>query len=247
MKIELMSPKTISAKSQIIRGTMSFSREKLNEIDPSYTGYTQIFVLDMPRFLSDSKSPAESKMHAENLKAILEFASTSYNGTPDLAINTSEVNVGYGDRNVAVPLLAAYDSTSFTIKCLETRTEPLRHAVEHYVTGLSDPYAKYTHLHGSELEPTLENITMKIMVVQTDQTLNKIQDISLWQAAFPTGVQRDQLNWDQGNVEIVQAQDVQFRGVHFADVAKNNDLFAKAKALLTTRLTYYKKLSDITL
>lgn len=242
-----MSPKAISPKSNIIRGTMSFSRDKLTEIDPSYTGYTQIFVLDLPRFLTDSKSPAESQMHANNLKAILEFASTSYNGTPDLTLNNSEVNVGYGDRNIAVPLLSAFDSNSFTIKCLETRTEPLRHAVEYYISGLSDPYAKFTHLHGSVLEPTLENTTMRILVVQTDQTLQKIQDIALWQAAFPTGVQRDQLNWDQGNVEIVQGQDVQLRGVHFADAGKNNEIFLKAKALLEARLAYYKKISDIAL
>ena len=35
---------SIDVASQIVRGTMTFNKDKLRELDPSYSGYTHIFV-----------------------------------------------------------------------------------------------------------------------------------------------------------------------------------------------------------
>lgn len=249
------------AESQLIRGTMSFSKDKLRELDPSYTGYTHIFVLRLPPFMTaiangqvldgyDKDSVATAQAHCKALKALIEMGSTSYSGTPDLTLNTSEVNTGFSERSYPAPTYAAYDGKNFTIRCLETRAEPLRRAIEYYINGVSDANVKATMMHGalnadgSLMEPTLPNYTFAIMVIQTDQTLRYIQDISLWNSCIITGVGRSQLDFENGSIDIVQPQDIQFNGVYMPD-AHNPYIDNLALELLGSRLKFYKRFSDM--
>ena len=131
---------TYDFRTQLIRGTMAFSKEKLRELDPSYTGYTHIFVLRLPPFmvnvadgwmidgfdrvnsLSDAqlysagyKSIQSEAANACNaLKVLMEMGSTSYNGTPELTLNMTEVNTGFSERSYPAPTYAAYDGKNFT-------------------------------------------------------------------------------------------------------------------------------------
>ena len=248
-------------ESQLIRGTMSFSRDKLRELDPSYTGYTHIFVLRMPLFMTQiangnvlpGYSPnaiGEAQTHCKNLKALLEMGSTSYSGTPDLTLNTAEVNTGFSERSYPAPTFSAYDGNTFTLRCLETRGAPLRRALEYYINGISDANVKATMLHGALnsdgtlMEPTLPNYTFAIMVVQTDQTLRNIQDISLWNSVIITSAARSQLDWENGSIDIVQPMDVQMTGVYMPD-AHNSYIDNLALKLLGTRLKFYKRYQDM--
>lgn len=249
------------AESQLIRGTMSFSKDRLRELDPSYTGYSHIFVLRMPAFMTaiangqvldgyDSNAVAIAQMHCKNLKALLELGSTSYSGTPDLEMNTTNVNTGFNERNYAAPLSSAYDATTFQINCLETRGEPLRRALEYYISGITDPNVKATMLHGALngdgtlMDPSLPNYTFAIMVVQTDQTMLRIQDISLWNSAIITQVSRDDLNWTNGTIDIAEPKTVQFSGVYMPD-SNNDAVVSKAKILLGQRMQYYKRFKEM--
>nr|DAH19481.1 MAG TPA: hypothetical protein [Caudoviricetes sp.] len=250
------------AESQLIRGTMSFSKDRLRELDPSYTGYSHIFVLRMPAFMTaiangnvisgyDSDSVAIAQMHCKNLKALLELGSTSYSGTPDLELNTTNVNTGFAERNYAAPLTSAYEATTFQINCLETRGEPLRRALEYYINGISDANVKATMLHGalnadgSLMDPSLPNYTFAIMVVQTDQTMLRIQDISLWNSCIATTVSRSDLDWTNGDINIAEPKTVQFSGVYMPD-SNNASVVYKAKQLLGQRMQYYKRFKDMT-
>lgn len=250
------------AESQLIRGTMSFSKDRLRELDPSYTGYSHIFVLRMPAFMTaiangnvisgyDSDSVAIAQMHCKNLKALLELGSTSYSGTPDLELNTTNVNTGFAERNYAAPLTSAYEATTFQINCLETRGEPLRRALEYYINGISDANVKATMLHGalnadgSLMDPSLPNYTFAIMVVQTDQTMLRIQDISLWNSCIATSVSRSDLDWTNGDINIAEPKTVQFSGVYMPD-SNNASVVYKAKQLLGQRMQYYKRFKDMT-
>ena len=251
-------------KSQLVRGTLTFSKDRLKELDPSYTGYTQIFVLRMPEFMKAVKDGyvidgfagdsqiQVAKYHYNNLKAMLELASTSYQGTPELTLNTADINVGWSEKNYAVATYSAYDSTSFTIRVLETRREPLRRALEYYISGMADPNAKITHLHGAMdratgelMEPSLSNTTFAFMMVQTDQTLRNIQDISIWTNCIPTTVPRDQLNWTLGEVDAVQPQDIQFRGIYLPH-SQSSAIHTKARELMAIRAQYYKRIDELT-
>lgn len=249
------------AESQLIRGTMSFSKDRLRELDPSYTGYSHIFVLRMPAFMTaiangnvisgyDPDSVAIAQMHCKNLKALLELGSTSYSGTPDLELNTTNVNTGFAERNYAAPLTSAYEATTFQINCLETRGEPLRRALEYYINGISDANVKATMLHGalnadgSLMDPSLPNYTFAIMVVQTDQTMLRIQDISLWNSCIATTVSRSDLDWTNGDINIAEPKTVQFSGVYMPD-SNNASVVYKAKQLLGQRMQYYKRFKDM--
>jgi hypothetical protein len=250
------------AESQLIRGTMCFSKDKLRELDPSYTGYTHIFVLRMPAFMTaiangrvidgyDTDAVATAQMHCKNLKALIELGSTAYSGTPDLTLNSSEVNTGWSERSYPAPTYSAYDAKNFTIRCLETRSEPLRHAMEYYINGITDANVKATMMHGAcnadgtLMEPTLPNYTMAIMVVQTDQTLRNIQDISLWNSVTPTAAERSQLDWENGQIDIVNPIDMQWNGVYMPD-AHNDYIDNMALKLLGARLRLYKRFEHMT-
>lgn len=254
--------KAYDAESQLIRGTMSFSKDRLRELDPSYTGYSHVFVLRMPAFMTaiangnvidgyDADAVATAQMHCKNLKALLELGSTSYSGTPDLELNTTNVNTGFAERNYAAPLTSAYEATTFQINCLETRGEPLRRALEYYINGISDANVKATMLHGalnadgSLMDPSLPNYTFAIMVVQTDQTMLRIQDISLWNSCIATSVSRSDLDWTNGDINIAEPKTVQFSGVYMPD-SNNDAVVYRAKQLLGQRMQYYKRFKDMT-
>lgn len=247
-------------ESQLLRGTMSFSKDRLRELDPSYTGHTHIFVLRMPPFMTaiannnqvkgyEANGIAKAQAHCKNLKALIELGSTAYSGTPDLTMQTAEVNVGWSERSYPAPTFSQYDGKTFTIRCLETRGEPLRRAIEYYINGITDANVKGTFLHGALdqngnlMEPTLANITFSIMVVQTDQTLLRIQDISIWNSCILTTANRDNLDWENGSIDIVQPRDLQFTGVYMPDT-DNPIVTNRASQLLGARMRYYRRFAD---
>lgn len=249
-----------SVESQLLRGTMSFSKDRLRELDPSYTGHTHIFVLRLPPFMTaiangrqlegyEENGVQKAKDHCSNLKALIELGSTSYSGTPDLTLNSDEVSVGWSERSYPAPTFAQYDGKSFTIRCLETRGEPLRRGLEYYINGVSDANLKGTMLHGALdengalMEPTLANMTFSIMAVQTDQTLRQIQDVSIWNSCMISTANRDNLDWENGTIGIVQPRDLQFSGVYLPDT-QNKVVYDRAYKLLGGRMRYYRRFQD---
>lgn len=230
----------------ILRGTISFGRDKLKAITPAYTGFTHIFLIKGIRALEsyeliDANFKAEAQIHAKHFKFFLEHASLSYDGTPDLQLGMSDVPTGYQDRSIGVPTSATYDSNQFSIQMIETYGEPLRRCFEFIIQLIFDPTGKYVHLFGSSLEPVTENLTFELMVVTTDQTLKRITDITVWEACTATGIDRSNLNWEQGNIETIQPKTVQFRGVPRPNAW---DMFDTAKTLMTSRLNLYKSVRN---
>ena len=266
-------------EAQLLRGTMSFSKNRLAELDPSYTGYTHVFVLKIPPFIrnvanghylgSDTKKQSISgnsqvnqkelaAMHMRNLRALFEMGCTSYSGTPDFTLNTDNVPTGWNDRNYPAPTYSEYNGTQFTLTCLECRGEPLRRGLEYYGNGVSDAGTKSTMLNGALeykmvngtnqwelMSPTLYNITWAFMIVQTDQTLINIQDVSIWQSCIVSGtVERSNLDWNNGEINIVQPKQVTFAGVYIPDT-KNPLVYNRAHRLLAARLRYYRRYQDM--
>lgn len=251
-------------ESQIIRGTMTFNRDKLKELDPAYTGFTHIFVLRMPLFMEylkdgkildgyyEKEGQARAKYYYNCLKHLIEMGSTSYSGSPSLTMDNTEVNVGYSERNYAVPTQSRFEGTDFTIKCLETRGEPLRHSMEFYISSVFDPVGKFASMGGAinpatgkPLEPSIANYSFSIMIVQTDPSLLRIQNIDLWNNAMFFNVDRSNLDWEQGQVDIVQPRDIQFRGIYLP--ATDNELaYKKAEEMMKSRVLYYKRIADLT-
>ena len=134
-------------ESKLIRGTMAFSPERMQEIDPSYTGHTHIFVLRVPPILTAVASSKvvdlssngtehkiqdgseagylnlvdEAKLHIRNLKALFELGSTGYSGTPDLTMNYTPYTGLFEDQAIQVPTYSSYGSTQFNLTVMEFR------------------------------------------------------------------------------------------------------------------------------
>ena len=251
-------------EAQLIRGTMAFSADKLQELDPSYTGFTHVFVVRMPPVLTQ---PARGKQltgfeprgdgvaiaqaHCKNLKVLLEMGCTSYSGTPDLTLNSAQVATGWSERNYPAPTYSAYDGTAFTLRCLEVRGDLLRKGIEYYTQAVADPNLKLATMNGALddnndlLTPTLANMTWSFMIVQTDQTMLNIQDVSLWQNVIINGIDRSNLDWTNGEVDIVAPRDINCTGVYVPD--QNNAVLNNwAAQLLATRMKYYRRYKDMT-
>lgn len=253
-----------SVESQLLRGTMSFSPERLKELDPSYQGYTHVFVLRVPPVMANPAKGLQldgyqtngveiAKRHCQNLKTLFEMGCTAYSGTPDLTLNSTQVQVGYNDRSYAAPTNSEWSSTNFSLTVLETRGDPLRHGIEYYITCLSDPNLKATTMNGALeadgnsyrlMEPTLSNMTWTFMVVQTDQTNLNIQDITIWNNVTIGQIDRSTLDWNNGTVDIVGPRDVPCNGV-MLPMTDNATCQAYARALLYQRLKFYRRYSDM--
>lgn len=244
---------------KMLRGSFSANKASLGRWDPSFQGYSHIFLLSLPEFMSDTVTSvyaagatghekiAEAKTHGKNLKTLINYGSIGYSGTPDLTLNTTELNSGNPTGNVSIPTFAQFDGNQFTVKIQESRGEPLRHLVEFWITAISDPKSPYSHMHGLAkgaaagatavaIEPKLENITAEILVVQTDQTFKNIQNYDLWQAVFPTSMPRSDLDWDATSIDVMQPKDIQFKGIY---VPKPVDLLDKVKTLMDARYKRY--------
>jgi hypothetical protein len=242
MPVYLTQPKALAEGNNLLRGTLNLSRAELAKYAPQYTGQTQIFVVKNVRFMEEGDATA--KKHASNLKNLLEFCSLSYSGTPDLSAEDATVETGFSNVEISVPTGSKYDGTSFSIRVLEQDTEVLRHALEFYQNGVFDSYGNYVHMQGSLLAFSPENYTMELVIVQLDPTLKKIQDISMWQAVRPKPVDRDNLNWQQGQIEVVQPKDVQFTGRYIA----NADAYlSQIQELVDRRITMYKTVKNLIL
>lgn len=293
----LVNTHDFDAESQLIRGTMSFSKDRMQELDPSYQGYTHIFCIKVPPVLtvagghggtggqitgfdpdpnqdgtgayreyrgksdtSQSSNSLRSNLNgygptralavAKNLKAFFELGTTSYSGTPDLTLNTSQVQVGWAERAYPAPTYSEYSGNNFNFRCLEMRGNPLLRSIEYYIESIADPNVKAAMMAGAIedgflLEPTLYNFTWSFMVVQTDQTLLGIQDISLWQNCLITSIDRSSFDWENGQIDIVAPRDIPWAGVYMPNAHRNGTILTWAQALLYRRLKYYRRYQDM--
>lgn len=257
---------TYNVESQLIRGTMSFSPDRLRELDPSYQGYTHVFVLRIPPLMTNVargfvvdnyvkygiSAQRQAQIHCQNLKALFEMGCTAYSGTPDLTLNSTQVQVGWNDRSYAAPTFSEWSSTNFNLTVLETRGDPLRHGIEYYISGVGDPNLKATTMNGALkddgsgelLPPTLPNMTWTFMIVQTDQTNLSIQDITIWTNVTIGSIDRSTLDWNNGTIDIVAPRDVPCNGV-MLPMTDNPICQGYARSLLYQRMKYYRRYSDM--
>jgi len=231
------------ADGPIIRGTKSFSAEDLKRYDPQYTGYTEIFVLKLPKIMETNKIE-DIVQHSRNLKTLIEHCSTSYSGEPEISPEQAQIQMGSQDQQLNVHTVTNVEGSSFSINCLETIHEPLRHAVEKYLTMIGDPYTKHAPAFADmDMEKVLENYAMVICIVQMDPTLKTIENITIWEAVTITGaIDRDNLNYNAGDIEIVQPKAIQFGGIARVNATHYLD---KVEPLLEERLSMYKTWTDI--
>ena len=183
----------------------------LEQYDLQRTGYTRIFVLQLPRFV-ETLLPGESA----KFKHMLEFGNVGVDGIQGFSVETTQATGGYAGASLELPTSSKDDTSSITIKVYETQGSLIRAYIDFWITGTFDPYTGLNHYHGArdakivgeEVAKTMyfsqANHTMEILCVSTDPTGDTPEYSCLLTNLFPKSSNHDQFNYDPGSHELVQ-------------------------------------------
>ena len=211
-------------------GGLSTTNAGLKQYDPFKNGYARIFFITMPRFMEEL-----SMEKTKNFRHLLEYGFTKISGIGNTTLDTEEITGGYAGRSFDVGTVAKDETKNITITLYEFSGSPVREYVDTWITGISDPYTGYGHYHGALLQNnTLKhaqfNHTAEAVYVMTDPTgsADGIEYACLLTNMMPKTVNRDHLNYDSGQHQIVQT-DIEFTTVKYESPQINSI----AKSLIT--------------
>jgi len=219
-------------------GVSKVSENLLKSFDPNYTGYVHIFVTRTP-VIFDRFYPE----YAKNFKAVLERASTSFTGIPELTMNFQDQTHGFADRKVPHATYSDFNFDQASIRCLEFKGLPVYSMINEWLENMSDPISKIADYKGRAAELpggySLANHTCSFIAVTTDPTMTLINGRAHYiTSAMPVSMTNEHFHWNSGEIAITEGYDLAFKGIlRWGDVI---DL--KAKELLDARkkiVNYY--------
>jgi hypothetical protein len=224
-------------------GVPNLSEALLKQFDPAYTGHVHIFVIRNPKIF-DQWYP---DTHAKNFKAVLERASTSFTGIPELTMNYVDQTHGFADRRVPHAAASDFNFDQATIRCLEFKGLPVQTMMRDWLENINDPISKISDYKGragsgaGQLEYSLQNHSASLIVCTSDPSHTKIQGRAHYiTAAQPISISNEAFNWNSGEIAIVDGFDIGLRGV----LRWGPYVDAKAFELLTARKTLINYMAE---
>jgi len=228
--IDKVAPYEFNENDALWLSTPQFGSAGLQKFDVAYTGYTHIFVLGMPKFMEVAK-PNLTKA----FKILLERASTSFSGPANTTLETADVTNGIAASTIRVATKSTKDTTDITIRTLVMQGLQGRVFAKEYIRGISDPYTNIKTYLGVDPEvvpKSMVNQTFIILVVQSDESLEHVQDYGLYVNGTLTEHDRTHVNWDKGNISVIEGTDYRFTVTEAPETA---DVLELAKAKLANR------------
>lgn len=200
------------SSSRLWAGVPQINLDSIREYDPAFTGHTFIFVTHMPVFM-ENDTKGQGNIHAQNLKALIERASTGFSGPANKVVNFQTQTDGYSDRTLPVAVSVTKDIDEITLKLHEFKGLILKNALEWWIDGIMDVKSKHANYHGQveNLGYSIKNHTGGVLVVQTDPSWYRIQDAAWYHNMTPTQVNYEYFNYTKGENNIVEDQDVSFK------------------------------------
>lgn len=199
--------------SRLWHGVPQLTVEQMNMFEAAYTGHTFIFVIDMPKFMySGIYENTNLHYQAKNLKAIIERASTSFNGSSNITAQTADMDDGNG-RKITHITGVTKEQPTVTLTLHEFAGLPVKNALESWMTGTYDYRSEHGHYFGNLGIPggwCLANHTMSMLVVQVDPSWQVIQDAAFYYNMFPTEVPFEHFEWEKGEHSIIDKHSIQF-------------------------------------
>lgn len=199
--------------SRLWYGVPQLTDEQLSMFDAAYTGHTFIFVVNVPKFMTSGIYKG-TNMHQQirNLKAVIERASTSFDGASEITVNAAQQDDGNSQKVDHVTSVTK-DQSTISIGLHEFAGLPVKNALESWVTGIQDYKSGHGGYHGNLGIPggwSIANHTMSILVVQVNPSWTVVQDAAYYYNMVPTSVPFDHFSWQKREYGIVQDLNISF-------------------------------------
>lgn len=201
-------------KYSLFLGGLNVKAKALEQYNPLKTGYTRIFVVQMPKFMN-TILPIASK----NFKHMIEYGFKSIDGIQNLTMEYEAITGGYAGRSFEIPTILKDETNAITIKLQEMSGSPVREYIEMWLSGISDPHTGLCHYHGAlekdlatgnaGMEAIQANQVAEMIYVSTDNTGREIEFACLLSNMIPKVVKRDHYNYESGTHNAVE-YDVEF-------------------------------------
>ena len=213
-------------KYSLFLGGLNVKAKALEQYNPLKTGYTRIFVVQMPKFMNRIL-PIASK----NFKHMIEYGFKSIDGIQNLTMEYEAITGGYAGRSFEIPTILKDETNAITIKLQEMSGSPVREYVEMWLSGISDPHTGLCHYHGAldkdsatgnaGMEAIQANQVAEMIYVSTDNTGREIEFACLLSNMIPKVVKRDHYNYESGTHNAVE-YDVEFTCTMYTSPDVNN-------------------------
>ena len=213
-------------KYSLFLGGLNVKAKALEQYNPLKTGYTRIFVVQMPKFMNRIL-PLASK----NFKHMLEYGFKTIEGIQNLTMEYEAITGGYAGRSFEIPTILKDETNAITIKVQEMSGSPVREYIEMWLSGISDPHTGLCHYHGAldkdaatgnaGMEAIQANQVAEMIYVSTDNTGREIEFACLLSNMIPKVVKRDHYNYESGTHNAVE-YDVEFTCTMYTSPDVNN-------------------------
>ena len=201
-------------KYSLFLGGLNVKAKALEQYDPLKTGYTRIFMVQMPKFMNKILPIA-----TKNFKHMIEYGFKSIDGIQNLTMEYEAITGGYAGRSFEIPTILKDETNAITIKLQEMSGSPVREYIEMWLSGISDPHTGLCHYHGAldkdaatgnaGMEAIQANQVAEMIYVSTDHTGREIEFACLLSNMIPKVVKRDHYNYESGTHNAVE-YDVEF-------------------------------------
>lgn len=231
----------------LFMGGTNVTHDVLAQYDPLKTGYSRIFMVREPVWVSYYLNQGEVQKF-KIFKHILEYGFTSINGLGDISVNTNQIQGGYTGKSFEIPSFAEDNTNSLSIQVYEFSGSPIREVLHTWINGTTDlltGLTTYNGLIGQEannqtIEVNQANQTAEFIYVSTDCTGQNIEYACMFANCFPKGISLDPFNYSSGEHNLVETT-IEFTATKYESIQINllaQKLLDRYK-LLANSLNFY--------
>ena len=174
----IIKPKNLTQYTAL-RGVTDFTQ--LAQFDQFETGYSQLYVLSMPKYIEKLAEKDANGVVANminSFKHMLEFEFRGLDGLPGITSNTFTISDGSNEQQIINDVVRD-TSVELSSTYYEKRGTLINKFIEYYLTGIKDPITKAKTYHGliagGEMAPGIENEVGTFMYIVTDNTYLRIE------------------------------------------------------------------------
>lgn len=172
----IIRPKNLTQYSAL-RGVTDFSQ--IGQFDQFETGYSQLYVLKMPKFIEElARQYEDVNEMASSFKHMLEYEFRGLNGLSNVTSNTFTITDGSNEQQIINDVVRE-TSQELSASYFERSGSLITKFLTYYLTGIKDPMSKAKNYHGlikdGILLPSIENEVATMMYIVTDNTYLRIE------------------------------------------------------------------------